>query len=136
MKMRRLIALLLLVLMPVPVFAESPGDHEMVLSVKPVLCITDKRTPSCHTAFLVAWQSNLHGYYCLFNDFTKAPLQCWSDDRDGELNDERTVDESFSYWMTGDDSGVKLAVAAVEVLRLDSSDRRRKRRTRHVWDFN
>ena len=54
----------------------------------------------------------------------------------GELSDERTVRGNFSYWMTDRDLASRLAVVTVEVLRMESDDRRRKRRTRHVWDIN
>ena len=108
----------------------------MRMTVKPMLCIIDKRTPQCQLAFLVVWESEQDGYYCLFNDFGDAPLRCWNDEREGRLNDERSVNESFSYWMTGDDSENRLAMIAVEVLRMDTDDRRRNRRTRHVWDIN
>ncbi len=86
-------------------------------------------------AFLVFWQSEQSGYYCLFNDFEQGPLRCWTETRSGELSDERTVQNDFSYWMTDDDIDSLLAVVKVEVLRMDSDDRRRKRRTRHVWDI-
>lgn len=132
--MRRLI--LLLLLMPAFVVAETDGEATMRMTVKPMLCIIDKRTPLCELAFLVAWESERDGYYCLFNDFGEAPLRCWNDARDGRLNDERSVDQSFSYWMTGDDTESRLAIVAVEVLRMDTDDRRRNRRTRHVWDIN
>jgi hypothetical protein len=128
--------ILLALLLPMIAPAETGVDPDMRLRVKPVLCITDQRTPTCDIAFLVAWESDLLGYYCLYNDLGEAALRCWSEERSGRLNDERLVTESFSYWMTGDDSGHKLAVVAVEVLRMDTDDRRRKRRTRHVWDIN
>jgi hypothetical protein len=128
--------LLLLLLMPAFVVAETDGEATMRMTVKPMLCIIDKRTPQCQLAFLVVWESEQDGYYCLFNDFGDAPLRCWNDEREGRLNDERSVNESFSYWMTGDDSENRLAMIAVEVLRMDTDDRRRNRRTRHVWDIN
>jgi hypothetical protein len=37
--------------------------------------------------------------------------------------------------MTGNDDESLLAMVAVEVLRMDTGDRRRKRRNRHVWDI-
>jgi hypothetical protein len=112
------------------------GDQSMRMTVKPVLCITDKRTPSCRMSFLVLWESSQTGYYCLFSDFGEAPIRCWSDERNGRTDDERIVQNDFRYWMQDDDSELQLAVVTVEVLRLDSDDRRRKRRTRHVWDLN
>lgn len=132
--MRRFLALALL--LPALAFAEGAAAEDMTLSVKPMLCITDKRNPSCDMAFLVVWQSALTGYYCLFNDFGDAPVRCWNEERAGEVSDERTVRESFSYWMTDRDPASRIAVVTVEVLRMDSDDRRRKRRTRHVWDIN
>jgi len=123
--------ILLLILLP----AISHADGEMWLKVRPVLCIIDERTPNCQMSFLVLWQSAETGYYCLYNDFGQAPLRCWTEQRSGELSDERTVNSKFSYWMAGDDNESPLAVAVVEVLRIDSDDRRRKRRSRHVWDI-
>jgi hypothetical protein len=82
------------------------------------------------------WQSLATGYYCLFNDFGDAPVRCWSEEREGRLTDERNVQADFSFWMTGTDPEARLAQVDVEVLRMDSDDRRRKRRTRHVWDIN
>ena len=132
--MRRLVTLAQL--LPALAFAGNAAAEDMTLSVKPVLCITDKRNPSCDMAFLVVWQSALTGYYCLFNDFGDAAVHCWSEEREGRLTDERTVQTDFSYWMTGTDPETRLAQVDVEVLRMDSDDRRRKRRTRHVWDIN
>jgi hypothetical protein len=132
--MRLLLALALL--LSTLALAENGAGDDMHLAVKPVLCITDSRNPSCDMSFLVVWQSGETGYYCLFNDFTEAPVRCWSEERAGRLNDDRIVRENFSYWMTGNDPDSRLAVVTVEVLRVDSDDRRRRRRTRHVWDIN
>lgn len=114
----------------------SADESGVALTVKPVLCITDRRTPFCDLGFLVAWRSDAAGYFCLYNDFSEGPLRCWSERREGSLEDERSVSESFSYWMTDADPDAKLAQVTVEVLRMDSGDRRRSRRTRHVWDIN
>ena len=132
--MRLLVTLALL--LPTLALAENQADDDMRLTVKPVLCVTDNRNPSCNMSFLVVWQSGKTGHYCLFNDLTEAPVRCWSEERAGQLSDDRIVRENFSYWMTGSDPGNRLAVVTVEVLRMDSDDRRRKRRTRHVWDIN
>ena len=111
------------------------ADEQVELTVKPALCIIDERSPSCEMSFIVHWESSETGYYCLYNDFEQAPLRCWSEQQSGETSDERTVDEAFRFWMASDDKDTPLAVVAVEVLRLDNGDRRRKRRGRHVWDI-
>ncbi len=128
---------LFLILLPVTTVADTDvAEQSMQLTVKPVLCIIDKRTPSCQMSFLVLWESAQTGYYCLFSDFGKAPIRCWSSELSGRTKDERIVQNDFRYWMQDDNSELQLAVVTVEVLRLDSDDRRRKRRTRHVWDIN
>lgn len=131
----RLLALLALFVAALAV-ADEAADKEVELTVKPVLCVTDSRNPSCDMAFVVIWESADTGYYCLFNDFQESSLRCWQEDRTGELVDERTVAENFSFWMTGEDFARRLVQVDVEVLRMDSDDRRRRRRTRHVWDIN
>jgi hypothetical protein len=132
--MRLLVTLALL--LPALALAEDQAGDDMRLTVKPVLCITDNRNPSCDMSFLVLWRSGETGYYCLFNDFTEAPVRCWSEEQAGRLSDDRIVRENFSYWMAGNDADSRLAEVTVEVLRMDSDDRRRRRRTRHVWDIN
>ena len=131
----RLLVILALLLPALAVADESNSD-DMRMTVKPLLCITDNRSPSCDMSFLIVWQSITTGYYCLFSDFTDAPMRCWNEERTGQLDDDRTVTQNFSYWITGTDEGARLAEITVEVLRLDSDDRRRRRRNRHVWDIN
>jgi hypothetical protein len=129
--------LILLFTFLLPVIATAEDDVvDVELTVKPLLCITDNRNPSCDMVFVAVWESAETGYYCLFNDFDEAPLRCWRDEQDGSTTDERTVAENFSFWMTGEDLAARLAQVDVEVLRLDSDDRRRSRRGRHVWDIN
>jgi len=126
----------LALLLPALALAEDPEADDMRLTVKPVLCITDNRNPTCDMSFLVVWQSGETGYYCLLNDFTESPVRCWSEEQEGQLNDARIVGENFRYWMAGSDPDSRLAEVTVEVLHMDSDDRRRRRRTRHVWDIN
>ena len=132
--MRLLVTLALL--LPAIALGQDPAEGDVRLQVKPVLCVTDNRNPTCELSFLVTWQSGTTGYYCLFHDFGDGPLRCWSEEHAGEMIDDRTVNESFTFWMTGEDLANRLAEVDVEVLRLDSDDRRRNRRTRHVWDIN
>lgn len=126
---------LLALLLPALALADETTD-DVTLTVKPLLCVTDKRNPSCDMSFLVVWQSSSTGYYCIFNDFAEDPVRCWTEERTGQVNDDRNVRQNFSYWITGGDLASRLAEVKVEVLRMDSDDRRRRRRTRHVWDIN
>jgi len=127
---------LLVFLIPATAVADEADDKGMQLSVKPRLCVTDNRNPSCDMSLLVTWRSITTGYYCLFNDIVDGPLRCWNDDQSGQLNEDRSVTQNFSYWMTGAAFNERLTEVRVEVLRLDTDDRRRRRRARHVWDIN
>lgn len=136
--MRAFAAILLAVVPAVTVAAvDDPAEEAVRLTVKPMLCIIDRRTPQCKMSFLVIWESERSGYYCLFNDFGAAPLRCWNEERGGELTEKRVVSNEFRYWMSDreTDSDRPLATVKVEVLRMDDDDRRRKRRRRHVWDI-
>jgi hypothetical protein len=130
--MKGLAALALLVFTAMP----AALADDMKLSVKPLLCITDSRNEVCDISFLVVWESGKRGYYCLFNDDDEAPMRCWNEAREGQMTNDRAVRETFSFWMAGTDAAKRLAEVRVEVLRMDSDDRRRSRRTRHVWDIN
>ena len=114
---------------------EQARADPVVLRVKPVLCITDKRTPQCEMSLIVEWRSRRPGNYCLFNDLTPEPLDCWSQQSSGRLVEDRVVVQTFSYWLTGASVDSRLAEAVVEVMSTHSSDRRRHRRSRHVWSI-
>jgi hypothetical protein len=136
MILRLLLLLCILISLPLRADTQTAADRSMRLTVKPVLCVTDRETPSCRMSFLVIWESAETGYYCLFNDFGEAPVRCWSDERAGRIEDERIVQSDFQYWMQEDGNDRQIVAVTVEVLRMDSDDRRRKRRNRHVWDLN
>jgi hypothetical protein len=52
----------------------------------------------------------------------------------GALQQEREFSEDFSYWLAAPAGSERLSPVKIEVLRVGSTDRRRERRTRHVWD--
>ena len=106
----------------------------VTLRVKPVLCIADRITASCSTSFHVSWQSALLGDYCLATDLQLLPLRCWAHAQLGELYEQRVVREDFSYRLSDPLQARTYAEIKIEVLRIDTEDRRRGRRTRHVWD--
>lgn len=104
------------------------------LAVKPLLCVVDKGASSCMMSFDIRWKSVRAAEYCL-NDSTKPePVRCWTPALDGAVLQERQVTEEFVYWLGAPNGADHLAEVKVSVLRVDSADRRRERRTRHVWD--
>ncbi len=131
--MRRAVLILALCTRSLAAFA-ADAAAPAELTVRPLLCIVDSRQPVCDVRFLVAWQGIETGYYCVSTDSDEQPLRCWPDAREGSLEDDREFSEDFSYRLNRDEEPAPLASVTVEVLRMDSDDRRRNRRTRHVWD--
>ena len=104
------------------------------LSVKPLLCVIDKDETACTINFDVRWKSTLAAEYCLNDSARPTPLRCWPRADAGEHTQERVVSEDFIFWLSPPTGTERVAEAKIEVLRVGSDDRRRERRTRHVWD--
>jgi hypothetical protein len=122
------------------VYAADPSAHAsrdaaVLLRVKPVLCIIDERQPDCEMTFLVEWNSGLRNNYCLEDDVSPAPLNCWVQESSGEYDEARVVKQSFKYQLMRTGQTEPLAEAKVELMTIDNSDRRRNRRSRHAWSI-
>ena len=115
-----------------PVAAADPPPVRLI--VKPLLCGLDKDATACTVTFDIRWKSTLAGEYCLNDEALPAPLRCWPRANFGEHRHERLVSEDFAFWLTPQAGTERVAEAKIEVLRVGSADRRRERRSRHVWD--
>jgi hypothetical protein len=104
------------------------------LIVKPLLCVLDRESPVCSMTFNIRWKSEVEREYCLNDSALSTPLRCWPTTLSGAHSQTREVSEAFVYWLGAPGSAQRAAEVKIEVLRLDSSDRRRDRRARHVWD--
>lgn len=104
------------------------------LIVKPLLCVLDKDATACTVTFDIRWKSTIAGEYCLSDEAQPSPLRCWPRANSGELRHERLVVQDFAFWLTPPSGTERVAEAKIEVLRVGSADRRRERRSRHVWD--
>lgn len=124
------LATALLALVTTPVRAAEPPK----LTVKPVLCVLDKSVASCMMSFDIRWKSQTPAEYCLNDSLQPAPLFCWGAGRSGQTTAQRQVAEEFVFWLGLPAGTERLAEVKISVLRVDSDDRRRERRTRHVWD--
>ena len=113
--------------------AEADTRETVELSVKPSLCIVDKRTPSCQMDLAISWTSVNAGDYCLHKE--DPSLQCWVNRDAGAHSERQLVSAPLEYFMRDQRNDEKCATATVEVLQMDDSDRRRNRRSRHVWDL-
>ena len=110
-------------------------ERPVTLRVKPQLCIISKREQACETSFLVQWESWLVGHFCLEDDSSATQLRCWEQESFGRFDEERVVNQSFSYLLKAPGHDPPLAEARVELMTIDSSDRRRYRRNRHAWSI-
>jgi hypothetical protein len=128
----RLALLVASCLTALPIEAADPPPVR--LSVKPLLCVLDKNATACTVTFDIRWKSTLAGEYCLNDEAQPAPLRCWPSALAGEHRQERLVTEEFFFWLSPPTGTERVAEAKIEVLRVGSTDRRRERRSRHVWD--
>lgn len=104
------------------------------LDVKPLLCVLDKNATSCAVTFDIRWKSTLAAEYCLNDEALPLPLRCWPSAVAGVHRYQRLVSQDFVFWLSPPAGTERVAEAKVEVLRVGSTDRRRERRSRHVWD--
>jgi hypothetical protein len=104
------------------------------LIVKPLLCVLDRESSNCSMTFNIRWKSEEAREYCLNDSGQGAPLRCWPVTDSGSHQQNREVSEAFVYWLGAPGGTQRIAEVRIEVLRLDSQDRRRDRRARHVWD--
>lgn len=129
------LAFTLLLAAPGPAGFAAIADRDAPrLRVRPVMCIADRNTERCATVFEIDWKSNSPGDYCLGSDEQREPLRCWTQASAGEHADRVTVTRDFSYWIASAGEARRLAAVKIELLRLHPEDRRRERRSRHVWD--
>jgi Protein of unknown function (DUF3019) len=119
--------------------AADPPPVKLV--IKPLLCVIDKNATACAVTFDIRWKSAQPGEFCLNDSVQTTPLRCWPRALAGEMQQQREFAEDFRYWLsvpaagsTPPAGGERLSEVKIEVLRVGSNDRRRERRTRHVWD--
>lgn len=111
--------------------ADIPAAH---LVVKPLLCVIDREAGQCSLTFHIRWKSEAAAEYCLNDSALNTPLRCWPSAVTGTHDQQREVSEAFTYWLGAPNATQRAAEVKIDVLRLDSQDRRRERRARHVWD--
>jgi hypothetical protein len=104
------------------------------LIVKPLLCVIDREAGQCSMTFRIRWKSEAAAEYCLNDSALSTPVRCWPSLSSGSHDQKREVSEAFVYWLGAPGGTQRAAEGKIDVLRLDSTDRRRDRRARHVWD--
>jgi hypothetical protein len=115
-----------------PSHAADPPPVKLV--IKPLLCVIDKSASTCAITFDIRWKSVQPSDYCLGDSVTATPLHCWQRAVTGTMKHERRFSEDFAFWLTPPAGGARISEVKIEIMRVGSTDRRRERRTRHVWD--
>ena len=115
--------------------ASASWADAMALAVNPHLCITDSPEKTCTMALEFFWQSNTEGNYCLAQKENQEVLQCWQQDKKGQWQAQKIVQDQEIFWMTNKGEQIPLAAVVIEVLTTFSEDRRRNRPRRHVWSI-
>jgi hypothetical protein len=133
LRLTGLLAVLLLVF-PALVSPARAADPPVKLIIKPLLCVIDKGATDCVVTFDIRWKSVRAGEYCLNDSVQATPLRCWPSALNGDMKHERQFSEDFRFWLGAPAGGERISEVKIEVLRVGSDDRRRERRSRHVWD--
>ena len=115
--------------------ADAALANEYTLKVKPRLCIVSEEQPACDAPLEAVWAAPASGNYCLYQQGQTQPLQCWNGASAGRYAANTTIRAPLLLQLTNTSDGSTVARAEVEVLSEDNSDRRRKRRRRHVWSI-
>jgi hypothetical protein len=131
---RRILGTLALLLAVVS-FPAGAAEPPVKLAVKPLLCVLDKDATSCTMTCDIRWRSLIAGEFCLNDTLQPEPRICWgSGQTAGRTTERRVVSEELMYWLGVPTGTERLSEVKISVLRVGSTDRRRERRTRHVWD--
>ena len=106
------------------------------LNVKPLLCVLDKNATACTVTFDIRWKSALRPSTVSTTRRSATPLRCWPSALSGEHRQRTARDPAriSSSGLSPPAGTERVAEAKIEVLRVGSTDRRRERRSRHVWD--
>lgn len=132
--MRKLLLILIASALAGTLPAQAADPPPVRLSVKPLLCVLDHAATACMMSFDIRWKSILAREYCLNDSALSGPLHCWANALSGAVGQKREVGEDFIFWLGAPGGAEHLAEVKIAVLKVDSADRRRERRTRHVWD--
>ena len=125
----------LAVLIAAAILPAGAAEPPVKLAVKPLLCVLDKEATSCTMTFDIRWKSLIAGEFCLNDTLQTEPRMCWAGGQTaGNTTERREVSEEFMYWLGVPAGTERLTEVKISVLRVGSTDRRRERRTRHVWD--
>lgn len=108
--------------------ANSGGD--IVLSIKPGLCLLSTGETECRDSLLVKWKARQPYSLCLYQETTDSSLYCWSSVREGEYQFEFAASETTDFELRDQQNNQLLISKSFKILTRESGSRRR-----NPWSF-
>ncbi len=106
---------------------------EANLSLTPSLCVVARDTGRCDISVDVSWKANKDSDYCIYNESSDSPIQCWSYKNQGQSQSKVSINKDIDYWLVWRETGSELDREVLKVVKIMPEDRRRNRRRRHIW---
>lgn len=96
------------------------------LQLKPNRCVALHQGQVCYQKIQLSWSVPQAGNYCLYQQYTDAPLFCWQDVSAAEYEYEFSSDTSVQLRLVNVDTKTSLATASLEVAWVYKASTRRK----------
>ncbi len=123
-------------------FHSTAAENDVVLSVKPKLCVLSNQRQTCKDKIIISWQSSKARSLCLFSNIKQVSLACWSDSWSGRTEQLIKTQESLEFYLKEKLPGNNIKnnqqqiVAQKKLEVIKKFARRNKRsRKRHPWSI-
>lgn len=113
----------------------SETSPELILRVKPSLCLRYASGEECTLEVEVIWRDSVANSYCLHSIQDQEPVQCWENMEGATLEEERSMQEDLVYWLSRPGEAVQLVTAKVEMATVVDDEKRSRSRRRHIWNL-
>ena len=120
---------------PIAIGAQENAGPELILRVKPSLCLRYSSGEECKLTVEVVWRDESPNDYCLHSVQDEQPVQCWENLASATLEEERAMQEDLVYWLSYPGEEAQLVVATIEMATVVDDDKRNRTRRRHVWNL-
>ena len=127
--MHNLSACLALFAISTPAIANS-GSGDIVLSIKPGLCLLATGETECRDSLLIKWKARQPYSLCLYQETADSSLYCWSAVREGEYQFEFAASETTDFELRDQQSDQLLISKSFKILTRETGSRRR-----NPWSF-
>ncbi|WP_223789489.1 DUF3019 domain-containing protein [Marinicella meishanensis] len=121
------------------VTTEQSGPSEpaanIILTIKPHICIAPRGESSCISRIEVSWQSDRLTDVCLHAGMADEPLNCWQQSRSGEFVHRITILKDLDYWLTALGTAQIVIKSTVKYAALRPHRKHKRRRSQLPWSI-